>query len=223
MEQFKTSIILLLLLFMTTLPISIEGYATEGRAEAGLKLYVEEGYIGEIPAVVVLTTEVANGSDARAWEVAIIFLVPEDVGYLVDIRDNHMGFDKNYPSDRVLTIDQGKVIGTQAFGPWLVNAADMPEWGDLVWTITVLSLDGKEIYIDFIMRWGFGSDPPIKIDIGDDDGDDDKVKIGPRAYAWYAVVLAIISGIAATYIGFTRDNRSTSLEKSGLKGNSAIK
>ena len=199
------SLLVLFLLFLNSLH-SASGYAQRGRQEEGAKLYIVNGAIGEVPVSVILISEIANGSQARFWEVAIVIQVQdEEQAYWVKISDNHIERDKSIPGDSVLESDEGKVVGTKVFGPWVVYANGDPDWGDLVWTISIHSLDGRERYLHFIMKWGYGVDAPLKIEIAEDI--EDAIGAG-GGYAWYHVLEAMALFGLGTYTAFkkSKDN-----------------
>ena len=142
----------------------MSGYAKRGRPEEGAKTYLVTGYIGASASTVVVVSEVANGSQARGWEVSLAIITQsENIQYHVQINDNHQALDQKYTNGNILKQDETEGIGNTNLGTFLVYANSAPEWGDLIWTITISSLDGKEIYIQFIMRWGSGTQPPLKI------------------------------------------------------------
>ena len=145
-------------------PVNADGYATRGRSDEGMHSFVITGYIGNSASSVIFISQIDNGSQARSWEVIMVIITQDpNVEYLVSIHDNHMELDHSIPSGEVLTKDERESRGNSNFGPFLVYANGDPTYGDLIWTIRVTDLQGKELYIHFIMRWGFGSDPPISI------------------------------------------------------------
>lgn len=165
----KTLTMILIIFTLLIFTTNVKGYAQKGRQEEGIKLYVVAGTIVNSPGSVILVSELANGSSARGWEVAVIVEVQiETTTYLLQIIDSHIARDTSprWAGSDVLQNNEGKTVGTAAFGPWLVYANGAPEWGDLQWDIIVSSLDGKEIYIHFVMVWGYGNEDPLSI-IGD--------------------------------------------------------
>ncbi|KKN93639.1 hypothetical protein LCGC14_0194710 [marine sediment metagenome] len=172
MSAIKTDImkyyILIAFLLFFILPTTTTAYYRAGSEGEGTQIYVRRGLVdektGERVSLLVIT-ELANESYARNWEVSVVVMPDnEDFAFLLDIRDSHLDYDINYDYDSVLDPGEGEEIGTTVFGPFLVWAsADSDIIGDLIWDLTLMSRDGKHVYVNYVMQWGWGIDAPPRI------------------------------------------------------------
>ena len=194
----KTALFVIFFIFLLQVNY-VSAYFSTGSEGEGTHAYVQKGYVGGGNKVtVIVVSELANNSEARNWQVSVIVLPDsDDFSWLLEIRDSHMAIDHNYPSDQVLQNGAGEGIGTHVYGPFLVWAsADSDTWGDLIWSITLMSRDGRDIYVRFVMRWGWGFDAapgihPIKTTDNANGLGHNLADIHPRVAFFVAIVIIL--------------------------------
>ncbi len=157
----------IVLFFLLLFPSFSSADFEAGETGEGIQLYTESGYMGSTPFVLLIASELANNSEARGWEMSIAVIVNEDVSYYIQAIDSHA--DLKGEEANAIPYDEGKVVGTQSFGPWFVRSDDTSLYGDLYWHIYVRDLTGREIYLYVFMRWGEGLLAPPGINDGIDD------------------------------------------------------
>lgn len=185
--------LMLALLIVMLMPVQTSGHAYRGRDDEGSSLYIISGNIAGYGASAIFISQLANNSAARDWEVALVIQVnSEEVGYWVQIHDSHMARDNAEPSSNVLE-EGGKVAGSAVFGPYIVLPAD-PAWGDLIWEIIVLSLDGRDTYFKFIMVWEYGDNEAPSIDVPGEEEGTPGLADGQYSF-WHIIELAVVMGI----------------------------
>lgn len=169
----KIGLFLILYIILSSSILFTSGYYITARRGTGGHLYISRGIIDvetDEGLFLILYSELANNSAANNWEVTFSVVTDsEDTSYIVLGKDGHLTLDFTEEEDNILIGDDAEGIGTQSFGPFLVWASADPEFGDLIWDIKVYSRDGKQFYAGLLLQWGYGINPPAKIQGYDDD------------------------------------------------------
>ncbi len=159
----------LLLLFPLILLISptilVVGDFREGNSRVGIQMYAKTGFIdSEDFITIVVATELPNNSYALSWQATVLISASNpNITFYTTITDSHMGLAPDIKNPNVIPEDDRIGQGNKQYGPYLVLPRDTNDYGDLIWTITVSSLDGKIVYVKMTFQWGFGTEAPDRI------------------------------------------------------------
>ena len=189
----KNALLLLLLCITMSSTVIVVGDYREGNSRVGIQMYAKTGFINSEDFItIVVATELPNNSYALSWQATILISASNpNITFYTTITDSHMGIAPDIKNPHVIPEDDRVGQGEKQYGPYLVLPRDPNNYGDLFWTITVSSLDGKEIYVKMVFQWGFGTEAPNRIGDEDLSLNDNAGQYGTGSLFFIAILSAI--------------------------------